>query len=312
MHPSKLPSDKKLYILKPRSKTSHQLRSPFRPSPQTTGTGLCQTTLKNGSLTGVKGTHTATATNLIETTSHNDPKCIVFHVGTNDIRQERAAQCVTENIRHLMMTTHDKYPDATIIISSVPPRDDNHLMAVTQDVNNFLHVLGQELPFVHDVNNDNLGDGKTIKPSLFHCDGYHLNKSGLKMLAANWKTAIHPAQTSRGRNDYATRSNMRPTGRDRPFPRQSGPPESLNGDPFTGAQGRVYMPDVQRDSRRRQLPMDFRRPFPPVHRYDGPYTDWFPELPFAPWPRFPPRYTDDFHHHRKAGWHDRDDVYAAY
>ncbi|KAI8518811.1 G-protein coupled receptor [Branchiostoma belcheri] len=43
--------------------------------------------------------------------------------------------------------------------------------------------------------------------------------------------------------------------------------------------------------------MDFRRPFPPVRRYDGPYTDWFPELPFAPWPRFPPRYTDDFHHH---------------
>ncbi|KAI8518804.1 G-protein coupled receptor [Branchiostoma belcheri] len=299
------------------------------------------------------------ATNLIETTSHNDPKCIVFHVGTNDIRQERAAQCVTENIRHLMMTTHDKYPDATIIISSVPPRDDNHLMAVTQDVNNFLHVLGQELPFVHDVNNDNLGDGKTIKPSLFHRDGYHLNKSGLKMLAANWKTAIHPAvgmgtysrgrrraapdqprsgqdrrprqtgqpsppqQTSRGRNDYArvTRSNVRPTGRDRPFPRQSGPPESLNGDPFTGAQGSVYMPDVQRDSRinsRETQPP--RRPqngptdawSPPSPLYDGPYTDWFPELPFAPWPRFPPRYTDDFHHHREAGWHDRDDVYAAY
>ncbi|KAI8493094.1 hypothetical protein Bbelb_290980 [Branchiostoma belcheri] len=35
--------------------------------------------------------------------------------------------------------------------------------------------------------------------------------------------------------------------------------------------------------------------FPPVHRYDGPYTDWFPELPFAPCPRFPPRYTVDFH-----------------
>ncbi|KAI8514419.1 G-protein coupled receptor [Branchiostoma belcheri] len=319
------------------------------------------------------------ATNLIESTSHHDPKCIVFHVGTNDIRQERAAQCVTENIRHLIMTTHDKYPDATIIISSVPPRDDHHLMAVTQDVNNFLHVLGQELPFVHVVNNDNLGDGKTIKPSLFHRDGYHLNKSGLKVLAANWKTAIHtavgmgtysrgrrraapdqprsgrdrrsretgqplpPQQTSRGRNDYArdTRGNVRPTGRDRPFPRQSGPPESLNGDRFTGAQGRDYMPIVQRDPRtynretqpprrpqngpndawcppsppyacRRQLPMDFRRPFSPVRRYDGPYTDWFPELPFAPWSRFPPRYTDDFHHHREAGWHDRDDVYAAY
>ncbi|KAI8491324.1 hypothetical protein Bbelb_309570 [Branchiostoma belcheri] len=60
----------------------------------------------------------------------------------------------------------------------------------------------------------------------------------------------------------------------RPFPRQSGPPEFINGDPFTGTQGRVYMPDVQRDSRTNN-----RETKPPRRPQNGPTDAWCPPRP---------------------------------
>ncbi|CAH1249984.1 Hypp8738 [Branchiostoma lanceolatum] len=105
------------------------------------------------------------ATDLITTTTYSDPKCIVFHVGTNDIREERAAHGVTENLRQLK---------------------------VTRDVNAFLHVLNQETSYISLADNTNLGEDGSIKSNLYKRDGYHLNRAGLKGLAASWKTVIHP------------------------------------------------------------------------------------------------------------------------
>ncbi|KAI8496768.1 G-protein coupled receptor [Branchiostoma belcheri] len=82
------------------------------------------------------------ASALIKNTADLDPKCIVFHVGTNDIRQEKAAHGVTENLRELVTVTHTKYPSAAVVISTVPPRNNNHLMEVTRDVNSFIQILG--------------------------------------------------------------------------------------------------------------------------------------------------------------------------
>ncbi|CAH1248381.1 Hypp8115 [Branchiostoma lanceolatum] len=111
------------------------------------------------------------ATDLITTTTYSDPKCIVFHVGTNDIREERAAHGVTE--------TSDNW-------------NDQQLMEVTRDVNAFLHILNQETSYTSLADNNNLGEDGFIKASLFKRDGYHLNRAGLKVLAASWKTVIHP------------------------------------------------------------------------------------------------------------------------
>ncbi|KAI8497688.1 G-protein coupled receptor [Branchiostoma belcheri] len=132
------------------------------------------------------------AKQLIKSTTYTDPKCILYHVGTNDIKQERAANGVTENLRQLVMATHDLYPNAAIVMSSVPPRNDQHLMEVTRDVNSFLHILDQETSYISVANNNNLEDGGSVKLSLYRHDGFHLNKGGIKVLAANWKTAIHP------------------------------------------------------------------------------------------------------------------------
>ncbi|KAI8490848.1 hypothetical protein Bbelb_312670 [Branchiostoma belcheri] len=70
---------------------------------------------------------------------------------------------------------------------------------------------------------------------------------------------------------------------DRPFPRQSGPPEFINGDPFTGTQGRVYTPDVQRDSRTSN-----RETKPPRRPQNGPTDAWCPPRPpcFIPVAKF--------------------------
>ncbi|KAI8495429.1 G-protein coupled receptor [Branchiostoma belcheri] len=132
------------------------------------------------------------AIELITETNYSDPKCIVYHVGTNDIREERAANGVTENLRQLVTTTRSKYPNADIVMSAIPPRNDKQLMEVTRDVNTFLHILHQETAFISLADNDNLGEDGSIKRALYKQDGYHLNRDGLKVLAANWKTAIHP------------------------------------------------------------------------------------------------------------------------
>ncbi|CAH1256488.1 Hypp1665 [Branchiostoma lanceolatum] len=148
------------------------------------------------------------AIDTILATPYSNPRCIVFHVGTNDVKQERAANGVTENMRQLVVTTHDKFPNADIVLSSIPPRKDRHLMEITNDVNGFLRILDQETSYVSLADNSNLEANGLIKQTLYRDDGYHLNRSGLKVLAANFKAAIHPTvglgtynRGRRGRNN---------------------------------------------------------------------------------------------------------------
>ena len=132
------------------------------------------------------------AIDIIETTPFSNPKCIVYHVGTNDVKQERAASGVTEKMRRLVATTHDKFPNAAIVLSSIPPRNDRHLMEIAKQVNAFIHILGQECGYISVADNDNMEENGSIKRVLFKDDGYHLNRGGVKVLAANLKEAIHP------------------------------------------------------------------------------------------------------------------------
>ncbi|KAI8488401.1 G-protein coupled receptor [Branchiostoma belcheri] len=244
------------------------------------------------------------ASALIKNTADLDPKCIVFHVGTNDIRQEKAAHGVTENLRELVTTTHTKYPNAAIVMSTVPPRNDNHLMEVTRDVNSFIQILGQETPFITIANNDNLGDGKLIKQSLYRPDGYHLNTGGLKVLAANWKTAIHPS-VGLGVYDRRRRNNATPvqprngrvhrTSRDQPRDgRNSGTPNTRTVSPTSSSQ-------TSRDNGRNTDDVQTPRSdegyratnrLPPDPRNRGPAL--FAQGPEAAWPT--PREAADRRH----------------
>ncbi|KAI8492963.1 hypothetical protein Bbelb_289670 [Branchiostoma belcheri] len=120
------------------------------------------------------------------------PKVILFHIGTNDVRDARDAATVTEGFRRLVHVAHDKYPSTNLVFSPILPRDDPHLMDIGDDINSFLKVVADETSYVHITDNSNLSSSGTIKKSLFASDGYHLNRYGTRVLAANFKRALNP------------------------------------------------------------------------------------------------------------------------
>ncbi|KAI8519203.1 hypothetical protein Bbelb_024600 [Branchiostoma belcheri] len=120
------------------------------------------------------------------------PKVILFHIGTNDVRDARDAATVTEGFRRLVHVAHDKYPSTNLVFSPILPRDDSHLMDIGDDINSFLKVVADETSYVHITDNSNLSSSGTIKKSLFVSDGYHLNRYGTRVLAANFKRALNP------------------------------------------------------------------------------------------------------------------------
>ncbi|CAH1267078.1 Hypp3679 [Branchiostoma lanceolatum] len=71
-------------------------------------------------------------------------------------------------------------------------RDDHTLQQIGDNVNTFLKVTAGETPFVHIVDNDNLSRMGSIKGALYSPDGYHINRFGVRVLAANFKRTVHP------------------------------------------------------------------------------------------------------------------------
>ncbi|KAI8492589.1 hypothetical protein Bbelb_296300 [Branchiostoma belcheri] len=65
-------------------------------------------------------------------------------------------------------------------------------MDIGDDINSFLKVVADETSYVHITDNSNLSSSGTIKKSLFTSDGYHLNRYGTRVLAANFKRALNP------------------------------------------------------------------------------------------------------------------------
>ncbi|XP_078616266.1 uncharacterized protein LOC144884688 [Branchiostoma floridae x Branchiostoma japonicum] len=128
----------------------------------------------------------------IQSSARPDPKVILFHVGTDDIRDARDATFVTENFRELIQVTHEKYPRTNLVISSVLPRDDPTLQRFGDDVNTFLKVTADETSYIHTIDNSNFAASGSIKRPLYSSDGYHLNRNGTRVLAANIKRTINP------------------------------------------------------------------------------------------------------------------------
>ncbi|XP_019642870.1 PREDICTED: uncharacterized protein LOC109484087 [Branchiostoma belcheri] len=78
------------------------------------------------------------ATDYIQRSTLSAPKVILFHVGTNDTRDKRDPTAVSEGFRKLIQTSHTKYPQTTLVFSSILPREDRKLQEVGDQVNSFL------------------------------------------------------------------------------------------------------------------------------------------------------------------------------
>ncbi|KAI8481991.1 hypothetical protein Bbelb_402920 [Branchiostoma belcheri] len=122
-----------------------------------------------------------------------EPKVILFHVGTNDIRDAPNAATVTEGLRGLIETTHDKYPRSSIVMSSILPRDNPNLQDIGDDVNSFLKVVSDETTYVHTTDNSIFSNSGTIKKSLYNADGYHPITEPLVQRRCNRRASHLPA-----------------------------------------------------------------------------------------------------------------------
>ncbi|KAI8512071.1 hypothetical protein Bbelb_111710 [Branchiostoma belcheri] len=107
---------------------------------------------------------------------------ILFHVGTNDTRDKRDPTAVSEGFRKLIQTSHTKYPQTTLVFSSILPREDRKLQ----------EVVAEETDYVLVTDNSNLSDRGTLKEDLYRPDGYHLNSYGVRVLVSNIKRVINP------------------------------------------------------------------------------------------------------------------------
>ncbi|KAI8495381.1 hypothetical protein Bbelb_268360 [Branchiostoma belcheri] len=132
------------------------------------------------------------ATEYIQRSTMPDPKVLLFHVGTNDIRDARDSTTVSENFRQLIHTSHDKFPHTALVFSSVPPRRDTTLQEIGGEVNSFLRIVAEEHSFVHVTDNSGLSDVGSIKESLYNSDGYHLNRFGVRVLVSSMKKVVNP------------------------------------------------------------------------------------------------------------------------
>jgi len=139
------------------------------------------------------------------------------------------------------------------------------------NVNTFLHILDQETSYITVADNSNLEVKGEIRRSLFKDDGYHLNRGGLKVLAANLKSAIHPTvglgtynRGRRGRNN--TPQQMGNTSN--PGSRQTTPTQGSK-EPWNGRQAQIPPSQRNRERTDRQVPAQppqkFREPWDGRH-----------------------------------------------
>ncbi|KAI8479099.1 hypothetical protein Bbelb_431640 [Branchiostoma belcheri] len=211
-------------------------------------------------------------------------------------------------------------------MSTVPPRNDNHLMEVTRDVNSFIQILGQETPFISIANNDNLGDGLRIydrrrrnnvtpdqtRNGKVHRTSRDQPRDGRNSGTPNART-VSPTSSSQTSRDNGRNTDDVQTPRSDEGYRATNwlPPDPLNRGPALFAQGPEAAWPTPREAADRRHPVSRQhppsgpaiilRPFSPyVPDYEHFYSNWFPEtwgVP-RPWfsPEFPQRYQD---------WHAR-------
>ncbi|XP_035690321.1 proline-rich proteoglycan 2-like [Branchiostoma floridae] len=148
------------------------------------------------------------ATDHIQQSTMPAPKVILFHIGTNDVRDKRDPTAVSEGFRKLIQTSRDKFPHTPLVFSAIPPRRDSKLQEIGEQVNSFLNVVSEETSYVHVTDNSNLSNMGTIKEALYCQDGYHLNRFGTRVMVSNIKRVVNPIIGLGNYSSKGTRANF--------------------------------------------------------------------------------------------------------
>ena len=117
-------------------------------------------------------------TDYIKPSLKRNPKNIIIHVGTNDLKRKRAKD-IAKNIERLCQSIKVEHPQMSISVSEIIQREDNQDLAVKASaVNKELARYSEQKKFYF-IKNENIDKRKL---NLY---GLHLNKQGSAALAKN-------------------------------------------------------------------------------------------------------------------------------
>ena len=117
-------------------------------------------------------------TDYIKPSLKRNPKNIIIHVGTNDLKRKRAKD-IAKNIERLCQSIKVEHPQMSISVSEIIQREDNQDLAVKASaVNKELARYSEQKKF-YLIKNENIDKRKL---NLY---GLHLNKQGSAALAKN-------------------------------------------------------------------------------------------------------------------------------
>ena len=112
----------------------------------------------------------------------HDPNVIIIHCGTNDLREEKPAEIIADEIVTL---AHSLKTDSNeVVVSGIVPRRDK-LDEKRKEVNNYLSIKLNERNFGF-IDNTNINITNNLNKI-----GLHLNYSGTKLLADNFLDIIN-------------------------------------------------------------------------------------------------------------------------
>eukprot|EP00058_Branchiostoma_floridae_P011154 XP_002596642.1 hypothetical protein BRAFLDRAFT_122048 [Branchiostoma floridae] len=131
----------------------------------------------------------------LKNTHYTRLKCLILHIGMNDVRMTRSTDDVVHNYDVLISKAQKKYPSACIVLSLIPPWREISLMYKRKQVNDFLWDISTTIATAVCVDNENLGTERPIliKAGLYQSNGRLLNAYGTALLGSNLKKAVDAA-----------------------------------------------------------------------------------------------------------------------
>lgn len=118
------------------------------------------------------------------------PDLVLLMVGTNDLRYDTASKMVGE-LRSLIISITDNRPDATLLVSTIPPTHNATRNAVADAYNAAIPDLVAELAATRKVAFVDMRDLTLADVTAPPADsGVHPNDAGYTKIAANWFDAI--------------------------------------------------------------------------------------------------------------------------